>query len=44
VRGVGPKTTAKLVELVTTGRLRRLEDRLAEPKTKAILEFTKIFR
>lgn len=36
VRGVGPKTTSKVIELVKTGRLRRLDDRLADPKTNAV--------
>eukprot|EP01043_Picozoa_sp_COSAG02_P011554 COSAG02_NODE_427_length_22498_cov_11.745212_4_plen_669_part_00 len=36
VRGVGPKTTLKVIELVKTGTLRRLDDRLADPKTKAV--------
>jgi hypothetical protein len=36
VRGVGPKTTLKVIELVKTGTLRRLDDRLADPKTNAV--------
>jgi hypothetical protein len=36
VRGVGPKTTLKVIELVKTGTLRRLDDRLSDPKTNAV--------
>ena len=43
VRGVGPKTTRKVVELVTTGTMRRLDDRLADPQTTSVLQFTQIF-
>jgi hypothetical protein len=39
VRGVGPKTTSKVVELVKTGTLRRLDDRMSDPKTVAVRPF-----
>ena len=40
VRGVGPKTTSKVIEIVKTGTLRRLDDRMSDPKTVAVRSFS----
>eukprot|EP00743_Colponemidia_sp_Colp-15_P012778 GILK01014644.1.p1 GENE.GILK01014644.1~~GILK01014644.1.p1 ORF type:complete len:694 (+),score=118.59 GILK01014644.1:74-2083(+) len=43
IKGIGPRTSKKIIELITSGSMRRLEKQRNDEKIKAFKEFSKVF-